>query len=434
MRNRLFMPEAEAVYAAPRIVEVDVTRLNVRGYGSDNGYPQRMISMYNACPTAKVAAAKLADFIFGQGFSVPEGKTKGGLANEDGFWNRVLSSSGLVGDDLLEQIAKDYSRFENFAFQINYNALFQGVEVNYAPIEHVRKGIDERAGQWGVYDSWWVNGGKFGKYVRDEKIDWIDNFNPDPQVIKSQVSKAGGWNNYKGQLFVFNANYTLAFIDACLDSVEAEILARKTLKSNIKNNFGDKVIIMQPSEDRQAIQNARDNATLDPSHENIRIYNDMRDDAEATVNNWQQFVGTDGKQVVVAEYDSVNDKGEPVGGIFLKTIENKLDDKKFQFTINSSKAEIYGQYGQPAILHQDFTSGSVYNKDQYPQSVQIYNNQTEKDRIRVQKALKKSIGVVIPGLEKEEFNITPINDLTSATQNTDGANGEATQEVPDANQ
>ena len=39
---------------------------------------------------------------------------------------------------------------------------------------------------------------------RREDIDFIDLYNPDPEVIEQQVTAAGGWENYKGQIFYYS--------------------------------------------------------------------------------------------------------------------------------------------------------------------------------------------------------------------------------------
>ncbi len=51
------------------------------------------------------------------------------------------------------------------------------------------------------------------------KITFLDKYNPDEQVIKSQVLAVGGWENYKGQLFYFNPevdDYPLIEADSVL--------------------------------------------------------------------------------------------------------------------------------------------------------------------------------------------------------------------------
>lgn len=402
MQKRLFFSNVELASAAPRIYKANLTRYDVEAYDVDNGYPQRMLSMIQASPTAKSACDKLADFVLGQGFD-----------KDMGVWDRVMNASGQTADEIFDLCAQDYSKFQNFALQFNFNALFQGVECNYVNYLTVRKGILEHEGQYALYNNWW-NNDRFGTlFDQKRNIDWLDAFNPDQKTIKDQVRAAGGWNNYRGQLYVFNPEYTLSTIDSCLDDVDAEILAKRTAKNNIKNNFGDKVVWFQPGLNR---------AEIDAMDDTARARFDRQQSEWDT--NMNSFVGTDSIQLVVQEYETEADK--PSFG----TIENKLDDKKFAFTVENARATIYRNFNQPAILHSDLTQGR-YNQNQLPESFKYYNNITEKDRIKMQRAFKRTWGVIFPDLADEDFAITPLNDIVSATQNTEGANTNATNSNQD---
>jgi hypothetical protein len=393
-----FFTNSELPSVAPRIVKVDVGRLHITGYDIDNGYPQRMITYFNGCPTLKRAAKMYADYVSGQGFD------KDGLA-----WNYIFNNKGQMGDDLIELIAKDYSRFENFAIHVNYNALFNGVEANVIPIETVRRGIGEQAGKWAICADWW-NNDRFGQRIKEDNIDYIDNF--DHEKVKDNVRNAGGWKNYNGQVYVFNPEYTLATCDSVLDDAEAEILSKKTLKSNVKNNFGDKTIWMQPEGDRAAIRAQRAQA-IEANRNGGNFEVPYMPDGDEIAEGLQNAVGPDGDQLIYVEFKSDNDK--PV----IETIENKLDDKKFAFTLENARQSIYGAFMQPAILHSDLTQGR-YNQNQLPEAMKYYNNTTEQHRIKIQRGCKKVLSIM-PGLENEDFAITPLNDLTSALQNNEGA-------------
>lgn len=250
--------------------------------------------------------------------------------------------------------------------------------------------------------NWW-NNDRFGRNIKDRDIDYIDLFNPDPVAIKAQVLAAGGWNEYKGQVFYWTEDgdiNPLSTCDAVLDSMEAEILSGKTSKNNLKNNFGDKVIWMQPEADRGTIQSG---------DERYRA----NDGLDEFTEGMQGFVGPDGAQLIVAEYKSEADKPT------FQTIENKLDDKKFQFTIENARGNIYRNYDQPAILHSDLTAGR-YNQNQLPEAMKYYNNNTEPYRIKMQRAFVKMFSI-FPDIAGD-FSITPLEDLGSATENTEGAN------------
>jgi len=390
MATRLFYSSDNLPSAPLRIQPVDIGRFNVASYDIDNGYPQRMETLVDASPTAKMATQLFADFIFGQGFAVSDGKTKKGKDKEDGVWNTVFNSDGQTGDDLLAIASEYYSNWRKFYFHLNYNALFSGVELRIVPFEYCRYGINEEEGKIGVYDKWWTRN-RFGSLNKAaDKPDFIDIFNPDPVEIKRQVSAAGGWKSYNGQIAAFGRTYKkypLHTLDAAIDAIEAEILSYKTTKSNIKNNFSDKVLWIEKGEKQSQLE---------------------EDEFLARA---RSFVGTDGPQLMVANVDSVESAPE------FKTIENKLDDKKFAYTDTKVRSTIYRLLGQNAILHSDLTEGR-YNQNQLPEAIKAYNNRTERDRIDMQRAFSTILSVM--GIEAD-CDITPINEESFAINNTQGA-------------
>lgn len=399
MPTRLFSYTSDLPFAALRINPVDVGRYEVAGYDIDNGYPQRMQSLIKASPTAKMSTNLFADFIFGQGFAVGEGKSKYGADREDGVWNMVFNTKGQTGDDLLTLAAKDWSEFKKFWVHVNYNALFTGVEIQIIPFEQVRYGIRDKSGKVAVYNKWWTQS-RFGNLRSNtDKPDYIDLFNPDPGAIKKQVSEAGGWKSYKGQMIPFSRTfeqYPECTLDAVIEAMEAEIMSFRTSKNNLKNNFGDKIIWIEKGE-----------------FETTQQLDDFKDDAR----NW---IGPDGEQLIVASVRATEEAPE------IKAIENKLTDTKFKYTNENCRAAIYRQLGQNAILHSDLTEGR-YNQNQLPEAIKAYNNRTERDRIDMQRSFSTLFALM--GIQSDAA-ITPLNEESYAINNSQGAsNGTDTTNI-----
>lgn len=130
--------------------------------------------------------------------------------------------------------------------------------------------------------------------------------------------------------------------------------------------------------------------------------------------NMQGFVGPEGQRLIVAEVEQSEGIPEVI------TIENKLNDKIFQYSDEKSRATIYRMMGQPAILHSDLTQGR-YNQNQLPEARKAYNNDTEMDRIIMQECFAKVFENFITPITAD-FSIKPLEDLLSATQNNEGAN------------
>lgn len=332
--------------AAPRIVKIDGRSLGILTYDVDNGYPQRMDTLINACSTAKQCANLLSDYVFGQGFD-----DEGG--NE--FYKAIINDKMLTPDKLLRRNADDKSKHRGFAIHVNYNALFQISSVNYIAFETARIGIDEYAGKYGIYSDWY-NTDRYGKRVNRSEIKFIHRYNPKPEVIQAEVDECGGWENYLGQVFWHSddfENYPLSSIDEVIPSVEAEIESDKTTTNNLKNNFQLKAIVVMKGK---------------PLDEDSRT---------AEINEIHKFIGGDGKQVVVTETEDPDGKDV----MEVRTIDSKINDKIFQYTDEKVRAKIYRAFRQPAILHSDYMGTNGFNKDQLADSQEYYTNYTHPTRI-----------------------------------------------------
>src|ERR1700740_152404 len=164
----------------------------ILNYDIDNAYPQRMLELVAGSPTAKDCWNKRAKFIGGLGFEEPElGKT-------------VINEKGLTLAKLLKAIATDKALFTGFGIHLNYNANFKIASVNYIKFEDIRMGdtdCPDTADKYVLYSDW---GRKTWKNIMRSKIPFLDKNNPDSAIIEQQVTDAGGWEHYKGQLFYFN--------------------------------------------------------------------------------------------------------------------------------------------------------------------------------------------------------------------------------------
>jgi len=328
--------------AAPRIVVIDGSKLGIKTYGEDNGYPQRMQNLYNASGSAKMCANLAASYVVGKGFE------------DKYFYKAIINEKGLTPDKLIRILAPDKKKLRGIAVHINYNASYQKTEVNFVPFENCRIGDGDFKGKIGLKKDWYTTK-RFGSKKADD-IDFIDRYNPDPLVIEAQVQASGGWENYKGQVLFHSddyGTYPLATIDPVLNDVQAEIESSNTRKNNLKNNFQLKTIWVEKGQ----VQD--------------------EDEQQETVEGIRKFVGSDGNQVSVVFSKDPDGKDVPD----LKSISSGVNDKLFQYTDQAARLAIYTAFGQPAILHSDYQGTNGYNEGQLPQSMAYYNAYTEPDRI-----------------------------------------------------
>lgn len=330
--------------AAPRLQTFDGAGLGIRNYGIDNGYPQRMLNLYNASPSAKMCAELCATYLIGKGFP------------DKSFYSAKINDSGLTPDKLLRRIADDKSKFRGFYVQFNYNGLYQKESIHYVPFEKVRIGINEHAGKFAIYDNWYSYSGRFGTYKFKSDVKWIHNYNLDPLVIQEQVEEVGGWENYNGQLLFVSDDfdsYPLASIDSVIDDTLAEIESSKTRRNNLANNFQLKGIWVEKGK-------------VEDSREEQEVVEDVK-----------KFMGPEGAgvSIVFSEAEDLSDVPE------FKPFTNNLNDKLFQYTDQKATSAIYKVYKQPAVLHSDYFATNGFNADQLPQCMAYYNSVTEPARI-----------------------------------------------------
>src|SRR6201996_4746801 len=120
---KTYLPQIER-----RILVRPNQTFGILNYDMDNAYPQRMLELVAASPTAKDCWNKRAKFIGGNGF---EAKNLG---------KQVINNHGLTIAKLLKAVATDKALFTGFGIHVNYNANFKIASVNYVKFEDIRIG------------------------------------------------------------------------------------------------------------------------------------------------------------------------------------------------------------------------------------------------------------------------------------------------------
>lgn len=218
----------------PRVEVGYLSRFKLQSYGNDNLYPQHLQAITRASGTAELCLNRYAKFIEGYGF-----------ANE-AISDVVVNHVGTTADELLHDIAQDVARFGGFALHVNYNVLCQVTEINFVPFENCRLEEEDDAGNVArilVHPDWTGKKTRNGHVIRvdESNIDRIDVFNPNPEVVAAQVIKAGGIDNYKGQILWVSLDGRFQYPTPIYDSVVTDISTDEGLGNikyrNVRNNF-----------------------------------------------------------------------------------------------------------------------------------------------------------------------------------------------------
>jgi hypothetical protein len=324
------------------LINISVSQYNIQTYDVDNAYPQRMQRLINACSVARQAVNILSKFTVGQGFDTEK---------SGDFYKQKVNSKGMTPDKLLRRTAMDKAEMRGFALHVNYNALFQIVSVNYVPFEHCRLGSGINEGKICVYPAWERR--LFGKSIAYSDIKVIDRWNPDPVVISAQVKAAGGWNNYKGQVYWYSdyfEEYPVSSIGSVLTQVLGHIASAKTTTNNLKNNFALKMLYIEKGKFADE---------------------DERRDFQ---NNMQTFIGPTGLPLAIVDVESEEQIPE------LIKVDSALNDKLFEYSDSKIKKDIYQAFAQNGVLHSDM-EGTGFNSQNLRDIYAAYNGYTNDERI-----------------------------------------------------
>lgn len=203
----------------------------IQSFGAFNDYPQRVVEVVDASATGSACVDTYRKFIAGRGFA------------EESFFKAIVNDKGQTADEVLQAVSADYARFGGFALHVNYNALYQIVEVSHVPLEWVRFGelnADYDFDKVAVHPDWGRRYASLRRFVASD-IERYNLFDPSPEVIDAEVEAAGGWELYKGQILYFSNRgekvYPMPIYRAVLTDMSNEEGLSNITQRNVRHNF-----------------------------------------------------------------------------------------------------------------------------------------------------------------------------------------------------
>ena len=333
----------------------------ILNYDLDNAYPQRMLELVAASPTAKDCWNKRAKFIGGNGFEEP------------GLGKQIINQKGLTMAKLLKAVATDKALFTGFGIHVNYNANFKIASVNYVKFEDIRMGDTdgpETNGKYAIYADW---GRKTWKNIMRSKITFLDKYNPDKQVIKDQVLAAGGWEKYKGQLFYFNPevdDYPLMEADSVWEDFETEAGIKIFNNREVTTGFLPSTMLFMQSR-REEADNSR------PDNEEFP-YSNMPSQLEKDLGSFQGAKSA--QKIIVIEYEDETSKPE------FQPYSIQNNDKLFETTEKSVEARIIKGFSIPKELINAEGASGLSNGGEKRQAILEFNDNTAPERLELSEA------------------------------------------------
>jgi len=356
----------------------------ILNYDADNAYPQRMLELVGASPTAKDCWNKRAKFIGGNGFEEPE------------LGKQVINSRGLTLARLLKAIATDKALFTGFGVHVNYNANFKIASVNYVRFEDIRLGdtdSPETADKYAIYNDW---GRKTWKNIMRSKITFLDKYNPDENAIKEQVKAAGGWESYKGQLFYFNPevdDYPLIEADSVWEDFETEAGIKVFNNREVTTGFLPSTMLFM-----QARREEADNSGPDGDEQS---YNNVPSQLEKDLGTFQGAKSA--QKIIVIEYEDEASKPE------FKPYSIQNNDKLFETTEKSVEARIIKGFSIPKELINAEKSSGLSNGGEKKQAICEFNDNTAPDRLELSETVEDIFRNFYTDINpKNNWNILPV--------------------------
>jgi len=376
---KTYLPQIER-----RILVRPNQTFGILNYDLDNAYPQRMLELVASSPTAKDCWNKRTKFIGGMGFEQADlGKV-------------VINSKGLTLAKLLKAVAADKALFTGFGMHVNYNAAYKVASVNYVKFEDIRMGdtdSPETADKYALYSDW---GRKTWKNIMRSKITFLDKYNPDPAAIKQQVTAAGGWDKYKGQLFYFNPevdDYPLIEADSVWEDFETEAGIKIFNNREVTTGFLPSTMLFMQSRREEA-----DNSRPDSDEQH---YCNVPSQLERDLGTFQGAKSA--QKIIVIEYEDENSKPQ------FQPYSIQNNDKLFESTEKSVEARIIKGFSIPKELINAEKSSSLSNGGEKKQAIREFNDNTAPDRQELSETFAEIFGNFCTNVNPSgNWNIVPV--------------------------
>ena len=223
------LPKAE-----PALDPKFLKNLGIKSYDADNLYPQNVRNIVLNSKTGNGCLERYIDYIEGRG-----------IASEPlaGF---VVNLDGETLSDLHAQVSADLGINEGFAIHVNYDIDGGIVSFHQIPFENARLVEPDEEGnirKVALHPDWTGRLTRNGKQVKITKdtVDYLDVFNPDPEIVLAQIQEAGGPQFYKGQVFYYSRLgylvYPYARFHAVLPDMSTDEGLSNIMNRNVRNNF-----------------------------------------------------------------------------------------------------------------------------------------------------------------------------------------------------
>jgi hypothetical protein len=372
-------------------IEIFNKRLGVIFDGEDNLKPLIIENLIDSSPTAFQCAWLYESFIGGGGFEVDLSEIN---LSDDEFDKQNPNN-------LLFDVSEVLSRHQGVYINVGYNANFEKDSfkiIPYTLCKVGKKDSNDFSGKIAVSPKGW------GKSLKKEEVDIFDTYNPRPEVIQAQVEAAGGWENYKGQIFFFKLSkkytYPKSLIETAYTFADVEHQLGLYYNGTVKRCFEDSTIIRH------------------------RKFENKQDE-DAFEKNIKSLSGVENASSKMLVEDDWDDEGNKQGNLRFETLKNEVRSEKYAHFETSSANYIRKAFKNIPPQLVDYVAGKLGNTsgEDLIKAQSIYNSLISKDQEKVEMLFKELF-------RNYKFDINPSNNWTikqyslldDGTVNYDAAN------------
>lgn len=208
--------------------------LGIQRYGHNNLYPQEVSKLVAASGTGGTCLERYSTFIEGNGF------------DSEAFSEFVCNSNGETTDDILHLISCDLAEYGGFAIHVDYDAMCKVASITHVPFECCRLEEENEDGTVThiiFHPDWQGRKTRKGKTINviPSNTTRYFQFNPNREVVLSQIEASGGIERYMGQiLWVSTAGknrYPKPIYDKIVSALSTDEGLDNVKYRNVRNNF-----------------------------------------------------------------------------------------------------------------------------------------------------------------------------------------------------
>jgi hypothetical protein len=363
---------------------------NIKGYGSGNDYPQKVLEIINSSGTGKTCMDIYVKFVEGAGF------------NDPNLAQTILNSNGERANSILRKCAKDLKNFNGFAVLIKYNGLELPEEYFNVPFEHCRIEIDgdkNYTGRIAVHPDWT---GLTGIRFKQEDVKFISRFNP--ENVNKEIIAAGRPEYYYGQIFYYIADGDFEYPISPFDPIVTDMLTEDSVSTvkhrNAKHNFLPSGILVRKGIKPKTLTNG----SLDPTD----AYNIQNEESAAEIKRIQG--DENASKIWIVDVDADEEKPEFID------FTGKNYDRQYEVTEKTVQQNIASMFLIPPILRA-IDIGAGFGADLMENAYNFMNSITGNERAMLEVAFRDILAYYMT--EFADYTIKPLKYINDTAGNTE---------------